>query len=48
MKKNSSVQEVIEAVTVLAPESYAIEGDPIGLHFGKRDQLVHKLSLIHI
>lgn len=43
MKKNSSVQEVIEAVTALAPESYAIEGDPIGLHFGKRDQPVHKV-----
>lgn len=36
----TTVQDIIEYMERLAPVSYAQKGDPIGLHFGRRDQVV--------
>ncbi|RPA65027.1 Nif3-like dinuclear metal center hexameric protein [Aerococcus agrisoli] len=38
-----TVREFIKQFETFAPEAYAVEGDPSGLHFGRMDQEIHKI-----
>lgn len=38
-----TIREFIQQFQTFAPESYAVEGDPTGLHFGRLDQEINKI-----
>lgn len=38
-----TIREFIKVFETYAPETYAVEGDPTGLHFGSLDQDIHKI-----
>lgn len=40
-----TVKDFIKQFEKFAPTSFAMEGDPIGLHFGSEDQVIHKIMV---
>lgn len=38
-----TIKDFIQQFQTFAPEYYAVEGDPTGLHFGRLDQDIHKI-----
>lgn len=40
-----TVKDIINQFESFAPTSFAMEGDPVGLHFGSKDQQIHKIMV---
>lgn len=45
MNKALTVEDFISRFEAYAPKTYAVEGDPIGLHFGSLKQEIHKIMV---
>lgn len=45
MLKEITVNDFITRFEAYAPKAYAEEGDPVGLHFGSKQQIIHKMMV---